>query len=83
MQQIDKENLEQFGKMVKEIRMSKSTSLNQIAFYSDGVTSATLSRVENGLVDFKFSTLIKLAMTLNISLLELFKDYQYKNPTTD
>lgn len=79
MQQVDKENLESFGKLVKEIRMSKSPSLNKIAFNNDGVTSATLSRIENGLVDFKFSTLINLAKTLDTPLLELFKDYQYKS----
>jgi len=81
MQQIDEENLKLFGQMIKEIRLSKSTSLNKIAFSRDGVTSATLSRIENGLVDFKFSTLIRLAETLDISLIEMFKNYKFKNPS--
>ena len=83
MQQIDKENLKLFGERVRKIRISKSNSLNKIAFSHDGVTSATLSRIENGLVDFKFSTLIRLAQTLDMSLLELFGDYKFKNPTND
>jgi len=83
MQQVDKENLKLFGEKVKEIRMSKSPSLNKIAFSHDGVTSATLSRIENGLVDFKFSTLIRLAQTLDISLIELFEDYKFKIPSND
>ena len=78
MQQINTENLKLFGKLVKKIRNQKSNSLNHIAFSRGGVTSATLSRIENGLVDFKFSTLLNLAYTLDIPLDELFKDFKYK-----
>ncbi len=83
MQQIDQENLKLFGEMVRKIRKKKSPSLNKIAFSRDGVTSATLSRIENGQVDFKFSTLIRLSQTLDISLIELFKDYVYQNTNND
>ena len=83
MQQANKENLKLFGKLVKEIRLKKSGSLNNITFSRGGVTSATLSRIENGLVDFKFSTLLNLAYTLDISLDELFENYQYKIPIDD
>lgn len=82
MQQFDEENLKLFGQHIKKIRKSKSDSLNNIAFSRGGVTSATLSRIENGLVDFKFSTLLKLTHTLDISLDELFKNYNY-NKLTD
>ena len=71
-------NLKRFGKQIKKIRESKSNSLNKIAFTRGGVTSATLSRIENGLVDFKFSTLLNLAHTLDVSLVELFDGYVYK-----
>ena len=83
MQQIDKENLKNFGARVKQLRIAKSPSLNKLAFSKEGVTSATLSRIENGLVDFKFSTLIRLVQTLDISLLDLFKDYEFNFPTDD
>lgn len=73
------ENLKLFGDIVQKIRKKKSTSLNNIAFSRGGVTSATLSRIENGLVDFKFSTLLKLSYTLDIPLVELFKEFNYKN----
>lgn len=79
MQQTDLDNLKSFGEMVRKIRMEKSPSLNKIAFSRGGVTSATLSRIENGQVDFKFSTLIRLSQTLDIPLSELFKNYEYKN----
>ena len=71
--------LKLFGKIVQKIRMNKSASLNNIAFSRGGVTSATLSRIENGLVDFKFSTLLKLTHTLDISLSELFEEFHYEN----
>lgn len=72
-------NLIAFGKHIQKLRKKKSGSLNNIAFTRGGVTSATLSRIENGLVDFKFSTLLKLAHTLDIPLFELLKDYKYKD----
>lgn len=83
MQQIDRDNLKNFGEKVRSIRTEKSPSLNKLAFSKGGVTSATLSRIENGLVDLKFSTLIRLVKTLDISLSELFKDYDYKIPSDD
>lgn len=78
MKQQDNINLKKFGERIKHIRLRKSNSLNKIAFSRGGVTSATLSRIENGLVDFKFSTLLNLAHTLDVSLLELFDGYEYK-----
>ncbi len=72
------ENLKLFGNIVQKIRKKKSSSLNNIAFSRGGVTSATLSRIENGLVDFKFSTLLKLAYTLDVPLVELFEEFEYK-----
>lgn len=83
MKQAEKDNLVIFGELVRKIRSSKSSSLNNIAFSKNGVTSATLSRIENAQVDFKFSTLIKLAHTLDISLLDLFKDYHYVDEFID
>ena len=83
MQQIDKENLILFGELVKKIRSKKAGSLNEIAFSKNGVTSATLSRIENAKVDFKFSTLIRLAHTLDISLSDLFKNYTYNDDFSD
>ena len=83
MKQIEKNNLITFGEHIKNIRTAKSGSLNSIAFSKNGVTSATLSRIENAQVDFKFSTLIKLAHTLDISLIDLFKDYNYQDDFND
>lgn len=79
MKRCNRENLKAFGKNIRRIRKSKSSSLNNMAFSRGGVTSATLSRIENGLVDFKFSTLLNLAHTLDVPLIELFKNFKYKD----
>ncbi len=78
MKHLNDKYLKEFGEVVKKIRTSKSNSLNNIAFSRGGVTSATLSRIENAQVDFKFSTLLKLCHTLDVSLVDLFKNYDYK-----
>ena len=78
MQQINKKNLKVFGKRIREIRENNFSSLNQCAFSQGGITSATLSRIENGLVDLKFSTLIKLSYILKTPLVELLKDLNFE-----
>ena len=77
MQQADKKLLKEFGKFISNVRKDKYPSLNKFSFSKGGVTSATISRIENGLVDFKFSTLVKIACALDISLEELFKNFKY------
>lgn len=47
------------------LREKKGTSLNIFAYEND-MTTATVSRIENGLVDPKFSTLVKYARGLEI-----------------
>ena len=78
MKHIDEKNLKAFGQHVRKIRTAKSNSLNEIAFCRRGVTSAALSRIENGRVDFKFSSLLNLAHTLDVSLVDLVRDFEYE-----
>ena len=77
MQHSVKKLLKEFGKFIFNVRKDKYPSLNKFSFSKGGVTSATISRIENGLVDFKFSTLVKIACALDISLEELFKNFKY------
>lgn len=67
MQQQDKKILKKLGKKLKKLREEKKLSLNAFAF-QNGITSATLSRIENGIVDPKFLTLVKIAIALDIPL---------------
>ncbi|KKP40330.1 MAG: Helix-turn-helix domain protein [Candidatus Peregrinibacteria bacterium GW2011_GWC2_33_13] len=61
-----------FGEHLKKLREAKGTSLNMLAYEND-LNKSTLSRIENGLVDPKLSTLYKIANSLEISLDELMK----------
>ena len=55
------------GNYLKKLRENKGISLNIFAYEND-LTTATVSRIENGLVDTKFSTLIKYARGLEMPL---------------
>lgn len=80
MQQDEKELIKILGHTLKLLRESKGVSLNIFAYEND-LTTATVSRVENGLVDSKFSTLIKYAKGLEIPLEHIIKNLNinYKN----
>lgn len=78
MQQQNKKLLQMFGQHIKNLRMQKKMSLNEFAFKSLLITSATQSRIENGLVDLKFSTLVKIANALNVSPSELLEGFDFK-----
>lgn len=77
MQEQDKKLLELFGNRLKQLREQKYKSLNNFAFNYSLVSSATISRIENANVDFKFSTLIKIANALNISASELLENFNF------
>ena len=71
MQYHEKENSIKLGKRIKELRMKCSASLNAFVMERGGLTTASWSRLENGKFDAKFSSLVKAAAMLNISLNEL------------
>ena len=77
MQQSKTKNLEKLAIRIKTLRLQKSKSLNKFVFSKGNVTSATWSRVENGLVDVKFSTLIQISAMLEVKLDELLKDIDF------
>ena len=58
MQEEDKILLQLFGNKLKKLREEKYESLNKFAFDNTLLTSATISRIENANVDFKFTTVI-------------------------
>lgn len=59
------------GKVLKKLRAARGISLNLFAYEND-LSTATVSRVENGIVDTKFSTLIKYADALEINIADIF-----------
>ena len=79
MQQVERKNLKILGKRVKDLRIGKSKSLNEFVLSRGFLTTATWSRVENGLFDLKFSTLLKIAKMLEVDVAELLNgcDFDY------
>ncbi len=80
MERDEKNLMKLLGNSLKSLRLKQNKSLNIFAYEND-LTTATVSRVENGLVDTKFSTLIKYAKGLEIPLDIIIKnlDIEYKN----
>ena len=72
MERDEKKLIKILGHTLKLMREKKGVSLNIFAYEND-LTTATVSRVENGLVDTKFSTLIKYAKGLEIPLENILK----------
>lgn len=77
MQDKDKNALKILGKRIQELRKKTGESLDSFASLRGGTTSASLSRVENGLVDVKFTTLLKISCALKIPLAEILKDLDF------
>ena len=79
MQQADIKNSIEFGKRVKKLRQKVSESMNAFVMNKGGITTATWSRIENGLNDFKLSTIIKTAAILELTVSELMDsiDFDY------
>lgn len=66
--EFSEENIRKnLGNYLKTLRENKGISLNIFAYEND-LTTATVSRIENGLVDTKFCTLIKYARGLETPL---------------
>ena len=77
MQQHYKQNLIILGQRVKTLREGTGESINSFVFKRGGITPATWSRIENGIFDVKFNTLIKVASMLEITIEELLKNLPF------
>lgn len=77
MQQIDKENITKLANRIKELRLKHSKSLNKFILNNGHLTTATWSRLENGINDFKFSTLLRVAYLLDLKIDDLLKDINF------
>ena len=77
MQQIDKENIKKLSNKIKRLRLNQSESLNKFILSNGHLTTATWSRLENGINDCKFSTLLRVSYLLNMKIDELLKDIDF------
>ena len=69
MQDNNKELL-LLGKHVKALRKSRSLTLENLC-YKNGLEPSTVARIEKGLVEPKYLTLLKLAKAFKIKLSDL------------
>lgn len=71
MQQIIiSEEHKKFGAHLKKLREKLGKSLTMFCYEND-LSKASISRIERGNADFRYSTLLKLADALEISMPEL------------
>jgi transcriptional regulator with XRE-family HTH domain len=66
----DKSTLENFGARLKELRLKKGMTLEQLAFEAD-IELSQVHRVEKGKINPTLTTLMALAKGLGIPLSEL------------
>ena len=66
------EEIEAFGRQFRKIRKSKGFTQLDIEVMT-GINRTEVSRIENGLKNIEFFTLVKLAMAVNVPLKELFR----------
>ena len=66
----DKSTLEHFGARLKELRLKKGMTLEQLAFEAD-IELSQVHRVEKGKINPTLTTLMALAKGLDITLAEL------------
>lgn len=72
MQYETPETLKKFGLRLRKLRQDKGLSLNMFAYEND-LSKASVSKIERGIIDFRFSTLLQMANALEISLSELLE----------
>lgn len=70
MQYETPDTLKRFGLKLRKLRQERGLSLNMFAYEND-LSKASISKIERGIIDFRFSTLLQIANALEISLSEL------------
>ena len=67
---MDKENFLKLGSKIKYLRNRNKLSQFDISLKT-GLTTRSISRIETGKIDPKYSTLVKIAEALNVEIKEL------------
>ena len=67
-----KAELKSLGKRIKKIRLDKGLIQLDLEVKA-GISRADISKIENGLKNIEFITIIKIAEALDIEVIELFR----------
>jgi transcriptional regulator with XRE-family HTH domain len=65
------QEIQAFGNRLRQIRESRGLSQLDLEIES-GINRTEISRIENGLKNIEFATIVKLAIALKIELAEFF-----------
>lgn len=71
MEKRYKTEIKAFGKRLKSIRQKKGLTQLDLELEA-GISRTEISRIENGLKNIEFYTIVKLAEALDVTLRELF-----------
>ncbi|WP_276484109.1 helix-turn-helix domain-containing protein [Paraflavitalea pollutisoli] len=63
--------LMRFGQRIHQLRKHRGFTLQGIE-REIGISNSTLSKIENGMVNVEFQTIVKIAGVLKVELVELF-----------
>ena len=66
------DNLKILGKHIKKLRKQKGLTLSALC-YRNGLEPSTVSRIEAGIVEAKYLTLLKLANAFKMPIYEFLK----------
>ena len=72
MEKRYEQEIARFGKRLKEIRETRRMSQLDLEIAS-GISRTEISRIENGLKNIEFLTIIKLAVAFEVEIYEFFK----------
>jgi len=67
-----KTELKSLGKRIKKIRLDKGLIQLDLEVKA-GISRADISKIENGLKNIEFITIIKIAEALDVEVIELFR----------
>jgi len=67
-----KAELKSLGKRIKKIRLDKGLIQLDLEVKA-GISRADISKIENGLKNIEFITIIKIAEALDVEVIELFR----------
>ena len=70
MQENNEKILKNLGNHIRSLRKQKKLTLEALC-YKNGLEPSTISRIEKGLVDPKYTTLLKLASAYKLTLSDL------------
>ena len=71
MEKRYQQEIKAFGKKLRKLREIKGLSQLDLEIQS-GINRTEISRIENGLKNIEFATMVKLALALDVSLYEFF-----------